>query len=131
MRIFIHSQGIGVAAALVDCIRLKLARALRQHRRDVVRVEVRISSEVGLAGARQYCCRVQVQLSDIPAAYALVAGPDLYEAIDRAGQRVSTLVAQQVERSRTRRREGRSSGVRTDCWTREPHPEAGGLRRGQ
>lgn len=123
MKIVVESRQAGAADALAEFIRRKLERGLRPYRADIARVELRTGGH-GPTGSTGACCRLQIQVRNASTVRAAEVHPNLSVAVDRVCQRAMSLVARQMESSRSRKPEGRTSGMQTPGYLREAHPLA-------
>jgi len=111
MYVDIQSLGFPITVALADHAKRRLRFVLTRHSDRIQRVVVRLGDENGPRGGVDKFCRLQVYLSDAPVAVIDDIGPDLYDVIDRATDRVGRVVVKHLYRSRVGRRHGRGDAA--------------------
>ena len=111
MHVDIRSLGFPTTVALTAHAKRRLRFVLTRHSDRIHRVVVRLGDENGPRGGSDKFCRVQVHLRDAPAAIVSDVGPDLYEVIDRASDRVGRAVVRHLDRARIGKRRTRVGSV--------------------
>lgn len=125
MKIVVVSHEADVAGALARFVKHKLDRALQPYLSEIDRVELRTGRHGPAADAGAWC-QLQIRVRNASTVRTADVHPDLYEAVARACQRATPLVARKLDHSRARKREGRTDGMRTPGIMREAHPQARG-----
>jgi putative sigma-54 modulation protein len=111
MNVDIQSLGFPITEALSGHTQRRLKFVMTRHSDRIQRILVRLGDSNGPRGGVDKFCRIQVALRDAPVAVVHDIGPDLYDVIDRAADRVARAVAKNLDRSRNFRQQVRADGI--------------------
>jgi len=111
MQIDIQSRGFSLTDALFGYAQRRLLFALSYCSGHVKRVVIRLSDINGPRGGSDKRCHIQVVLTGIPDVVVVDTEANLYDAIDRAIDRVRRTVNRKVDRQFTLSRQAVSLAI--------------------
>lgn len=106
MVVSVRGHDLSLSDALETHTRRRLDLALGGIARYLNEVEVRIADVNGPRGGVDKRCTIKVALRRVGVVVARATGTDAYLTVDRAAERIRTVVTRRL----TRRRDGRASG---------------------
>lgn len=99
MKTDIRAHNFTLSPALRYHVNHRLAISLRRHRDRIARVSVRLADINGPRGGIDKHCQIQITLFHLPEVLIEDVEGDMYQAISRAVDRASRLVARRIERA--------------------------------
>jgi ribosomal subunit interface protein len=104
MRIEIQARNFSLTNALRNHIQRRLGSALSARADHIQRVQVRLSDINGPRGGDDKCCLIQITLPRMADVVIENTEDNLYNAIDRAAERVSRTLTRKLGRQRNIKR---------------------------
>lgn len=102
MLIDIQARGFPLTKALRAYINRRTDFALRTRDHRIQHIMVRLSDTNGPRGGIDKCCRIQVEITQLPDVVVEDTEANLYVAIDRAVDKASRTVGRRLTRQRDR-----------------------------
>lgn len=112
MKMTIHSNGIEVDTLLREHIERRTLLSLSRLSERISRIEIYLSDLNGPRGGVDKYCKIEVHLTNLPAAVLDDLDSDVQRLIDRGLARITRLIAKRLERSRELQKLRFSSEVR-------------------